>query len=92
MFFLNLSKKLAKNNFLVLKVKIIANANKTEVKEILEDDTIKLSISEKRIKQRANMALINFFKKKLKNSNIDIKIISGKNSSFKLIKIINYPY
>ena len=92
MYFRKLNEKLKTNRVLIVKLKVISSFDKNEIKEIMQDETVKININEKRIKQKANLTLINFFKSNLESKNLDIKIISGKTTSFKLLKIINLEF
>lgn len=92
MYFRKLNKKLKTNRVLIVKLKVINSFDKNEIKEIMQDETVKININEKRVKQKANIALINFFKSNLESKNLNFKIISGKTTSFKLLKIINLEF
>ena len=67
---MDLSKKL--ENWNILKIKVITNAQKTEIIWELEDWTIKLKVKAIPEKWKANS---------------EIEIISGKTSKLKLLKI-----
>ena len=70
-----------------LRIKVRPNASETEIKEILEDETIKINISSPPVKNKANTELIKFLAQEFKIHKDNIKIISGKSDSLKLIKI-----
>ena len=80
-------KKLKNNNNTYLRIKVNPGANKTEVKSIMDDKTIKINISEKAEKNKANKALIKFIAKEFQINQNNVKIISGAGQKLKLIKI-----
>lgn len=80
-------KKLAANNKIILKLKIISKANKTEFVSKMEDNTIKLAVASVPEKGKANSEIISFLSKEFNVGKQDIKIISGKTSTVKLIQI-----
>lgn len=82
---MDLSKKL--ENWNILKVKVITNAQKTEIIWELEDWTIKLKVKAIPEKWKANSEIIEYFSKILNLNKSKIKIISGKTSKIKLLKI-----
>ena len=82
---MDLSKKL--ENWNILKVKVITNAQKTEIIWELEDWTIKLKVRAIPEKWKANSEIIEYFSKILNLNKIKIEIISGKTSKIKLLKI-----
>lgn len=82
---MDLSKKL--ENWNILKVKVITNAQKTEIIWELEDWTIKLKVKAIPEKWKANSEIIEYFSKILNLNKSKIEIISGKTSKIKLLKI-----
>ena len=82
---MDLSKKL--ENWNILKVKVITNAQKTEITWELEDWTIKLKVRAIPEKWKANSEIIEYFSKILNLNKSKIEIISGKTSKRKLLKI-----
>jgi len=72
---------------LYLRIKVFPGAVKTEVREILADETIKIGVAAPREKNKANNELIKFLALKFGISQKKIKIISGCTASLKLIKI-----
>ncbi|RKW20771.1 DUF167 domain-containing protein [Candidatus Gracilibacteria bacterium] len=82
---MDLSKKLENGN--ILKVKVITNAQKTEIIGELEDGTIKLKVRAIPEKGKANSEIIEYFSKILNLNKSKIEIISGKTSKIKLLKI-----
>ena len=79
---------LEKNGEVYLRIKARPGASKTEIKEILDDDTIKINIAAPPVKGKANQELIKFFARNLAVDKNNISIISGKHEKFKLIKAI----
>ncbi|MFH1727789.1 MAG: DUF167 domain-containing protein [Pseudomonadota bacterium] len=75
-----------KNGYLLLYVKLIPNASKTEISEIT-DELIKIKVTEAPIDNKANQALIKFLAKKLGLSKGLLKIIKGEKSKEKTIRI-----
>ena len=82
---MDLSKKL--ENWNILKVKVITNAQITEIIWELEDWTIKLKVRAIPEKWKANSEIIEYFSKILNLNKSKIEIISGKTSKIKLLKI-----
>jgi uncharacterized protein (TIGR00251 family) len=80
-------KKLQKNSEVYLRIKARPNASKTVIKEIMEDDTVKLDISAPPVKGKANQELIKFLAREFNVQKDEIKIISGAGDKIKLIKI-----
>lgn len=70
-----------------MRIKVRPGTSRSEVKQILEDDTIKINIAAKPINNQANIELIRFLSKVFSVAISQIKIISGKSESLKLIKI-----
>ena len=69
-----------------LRIKVRPGASKSEVIDILSDDTIKINVAAAPERGKANKELSKFLKKEFKAG--DIKIISGKAERIKLIKIV----
>ncbi len=69
----------------IITVKIIPNAQKTELREILPDGIQKIAVSALPEKGKANKELIKFFKKTL---NKNIKILKGTTHQYKIIEIL----
>ena len=82
---MDLSKKL--ENWNILKIKVITNAQNTEIIWELEDWTIKLKVKAIPEKWKANSEIIEYFSKILNLNKSKIEIISGKTSKIKLLKI-----
>lgn len=70
-----------------LRIKANPSAGKTEIKEILDDETIKINISAPAKKGEANQELIKFLAKNFCVKKGNVKIISGAGNKIKLIKI-----
>ena len=69
-----------------IRVRIVSNAQKTEVKELMSDgETWKICVAAQAEKGKANAELVKFLRKKYK---VSATIISGKTERTKLIKII----
>ena len=81
-------KKLNKNSEIYLRLKINPGSAKNEVKDVMEDETIKINIAAKPEKGKANKELIKFLSKQFEIDKNNIKIISGAGDRLKLIKII----
>jgi len=79
---------LANNKEIYFKVRVIPEADKTEVKEEMSDETLKISLAATPEKGEANKELINYLAKELGVRKYQVKIISGLTDRLKLIKII----
>lgn len=73
----------------IISVKVITNAKLDEIVGLMDDGTVKIKIKAKPIQGKANFYLIKYLSKRLGIHSGDIEIISGTNSSKKLIKIEN---
>ncbi len=80
--------QLQQSGEIYLRIKVRPNSAKTEIKEILEDETIKVNVSAVAEKNKANVELIKFLAKEFKVDKKCVLIISGKAERIKLIKII----
>ncbi|MDP3043172.1 MAG: DUF167 domain-containing protein [bacterium] len=74
---------------LYLRIKARPGAAKTAVREITDDETVKMDIAAPPVKGKANKELVEFLAKNFAVSKNNVKIISGAASRTKLIKIIN---
>jgi len=81
-------KKLDEEGEIYLKIKVRPGASKNELKDILDDDTLKIDISAQPLKGKANQELILFLSKEFYIRKKNIKIISGAKDKIKLIKLI----
>lgn len=82
-------KNLIKNKEIYLRIKVNPGMSKTEIKEVLDDDTIKINIAAPPEKGRANKELIKFLANEFLSVSDNIKILSGAGDRLKLIKIKN---
>lgn len=80
-------RKLEKDREVYLRVKVRPGAAKSVVKDIMEDETIKIDISAVPEGGRANDELIKFLSKTFAVNKKNVKIISGKADRVKLVKI-----
>jgi uncharacterized protein (TIGR00251 family) len=72
---------------IILKLKIISKANRTEFAGLMDDGTIKLAVSEAAEKGKANAEICSFLSKEFNVGKRDVKILSGHSSKLKLILI-----
>lgn len=81
-----LKEKREKNEAFYFRAKIISNADRTELIEVLNDEekTVKIKVSAIPEKGKANKAIIHFFKK---NYKLKAKILSGAQHTLKLIMV-----
>lgn len=86
----NIKKEFQKNGEIYLRVKVRPNAAVTALKDIMEDETVKIDIAAKPEKGKANAELIKFLAREFAVGKDNIKIISGAGEKIKLIKIINF--
>lgn len=70
-----------------LRIKVNPNSPQNIVRNILEDDTIKIDISAPPEKNKANKELTKFLGEIFNATKNQITILSGKNERLKLIKI-----
>ena len=85
---INYLEKLNKKGEIYLTIKVRPGAPKTELKEILANETLKIDVSQPPEKNKANQELIKFLAKNFSVSKNNVKIISGQNEKTKLIKVI----
>ena len=79
--------QLKKEKELYLRIKVRPGAAKTVVKEIMDDDTVKIDIAAPPVKNKANQELIKFLAREFELSKNNVKIISGAGERVKLIKV-----
>jgi uncharacterized protein len=72
---------------LLITVKANPGCGKTEIREKLEDGTLKINIAAPADKGKANAELIKFLAKEFKVPKNSIEIVSGRTSRDKLVKI-----
>ena len=70
-----------------LRVKVKPNSAKSEIGELMSDETIKINIAAPPVKGKANQELMKFLAREFKVDKNNIKIISGAGERVKLIKI-----
>ena len=85
---LKFKKQLFNSKELYLRIKIYPSASKNEIKDIMDDETLKIGISAPPVKGKANQELIKFLAREFAVSKNNVKIISGAWERVKLIKII----
>lgn len=76
-----------KKGEIYLRIKVSPSSPATIVKQVLDDETIKIDIVAHPEKGKANQELIKFLAKEFVVSKNNIKIISGAGEKLKLIKI-----
>lgn len=80
--------QLKKNKELYLRVKVSPRAPFSGLKQLLEDDTLKIAIAAPAQRGRANVELIKFLAAEFDLEKENIKILSGAGESLKLVKMI----
>lgn len=80
-------RELLEKKEIYLRFKVFPGAQKTEIKDILDDKTIKINIRAIPEKGKANNELMKFISKEFKVELKSVIILSGKSSRLKLIKI-----
>ena len=78
---------LSNNKEIYFRVKVITGADKTELKEEMADETLKIALAAAPEKGAANKELINYLAEELEIRKYQVKIISGLTDRLKLIKI-----
>ena len=81
-------KQLNSEKKIYLRIKVNPKASKSEIKEILDDETVKINIASLPEKGKANAELIKILSKEFCVEKNKIKITSGSKSKLKLVKII----
>jgi hypothetical protein len=76
-----------KDGEIYLRVKVRPNAAMTAVKEIMEDETVKIDIAAPAEKGKANAELAKFLAREFLVDKGNVKIISGAGERVKLVKI-----
>ncbi|MGH2582067.1 MAG: DUF167 domain-containing protein [Anaerolineales bacterium] len=72
-----------------LAIRLIPRAKRTEIVEILPDETIKIRVTAPALWDRANEALVTYLAKILDVAESRIEIVAGKKSRNKLVTILN---
>ena len=80
--------KLEMNGEVYLRIKVNPNTSKTEIREIMENETIKIDVAAVPEKGKANKKLIAYLTKEFKINKENVIILSGIRDRIKLIKII----
>ena len=75
-----------------MRVKARPNAAATEIKDIMDDETVKIDVAAKPEKGKANAELIKFLAREFAVDKNNIRIIGGAGERVKLIKIKNSNY
>ncbi|MCK5061900.1 DUF167 domain-containing protein [Candidatus Parcubacteria bacterium] len=75
------------NNEVYLRLKVLPGASKTKIRNIMEDETIKIDVAAVPEKGKANKELIGYLAKEFGVNKKNIKILSGISDRIKLIKI-----
>lgn len=70
-----------------LRVKVIPKSSRTELAAVLPDGTWKVKVAAAPEKGKANQALCEFIAKKLNVSKSRVRIVSGKTSAIKRIRV-----
>jgi uncharacterized protein (TIGR00251 family) len=81
--------QLSANGKCVIEVIVKSDANKAEIKEVLENNVWKIDVAAPPINGQANRALIIFLSSLLVIHRNQLKIIRGTASKHKLVMIIN---
>lgn len=84
---MKLKDKLASQKEIYLAVRVTTNAAKTELREIMADEALKIAIAAVPEKGKANTELIKFLAKEFSVSKNQVLLISGASERTKLIKI-----
>ncbi len=85
-FIKNIKKELTDKQFAYLKIKVIPKANKTELRELMNDETLKIAVKAPPTDGKANQVLEKFLKKELQTN--EVSIISGQKDRIKLVKLM----
>jgi len=82
-------KQLKEKSEVYLRIKVHPGASKSEIKGVMADETVKISISAPPEKGKANAELINFLAKEFGVNKSGVKILSGASDKVKLVKIVS---
>jgi len=82
-----LKKKLSREKKIYLDIKVVPGASKTEIKNVVYGEVIKINVKAIPEKGKANSELIKFLSEALEVNRKNIEIIKGSGSQFKLLKI-----
>ena len=70
-----------------MQIKAKPGASKTQVKEIMADNSIKIFVAAEPVKGKANQELIKFLSREFDVAKNSVKIIGGAGDRVKLVKI-----
>ena len=82
------SKILDREGKIYLRIKVIPSAAKSELIEIMADETFKIAVAAPPEKDKANRELVKFLASEFSLNKSDIRIISGKTQRIKLLRLI----
>ncbi|MBA3047493.1 DUF167 domain-containing protein [Patescibacteria group bacterium] len=85
---LEFKKQLKNKKEVYLRVKARPNSAKSEIGELMSDETVKINIAALPVKGKANQELIKFLAREFEVDKNNIKIISGARERIKLVKIL----
>lgn len=80
-----LKSDLAKKSPLYIKVKVLPKSPKTEIVEVMEDETYKIRVAAPPTDGKANAELVKFLRKSLGAA--EVVIVSGQKDRVKLVRI-----
>jgi len=80
-------KQLNRKGEVYLQIKAKPGASKTQVKEIMADNSIKIFVAAEPVKGKANQELIKFLSREFDVAKNSVKIIGGAGDRVKLVKI-----
>jgi len=83
----NFKAKLNKKQEIYLKIKVHPGSGKIQIKEIMDNGTIKVGLTAPPVKGKANQGLVKFLAKEFAVSKNNVKIVSGIKEKIKLIRI-----
>lgn len=80
--------QLNKKGEVYLKIKVRPGKSKTSVKDVMDDEAVKIDVAAAPEKGKANQELIKFMAKEFEISRKNVIIISGAKEKVKLVKIV----
>ncbi len=84
-FFKQIKVEIKEKGLVYLRIKVLPKANKTEFRELMEDETLKMGVKAPPVDGKANLVLGKFLKKEFEVS--EVKVISGQRDRVKLVKL-----
>ena len=81
-------KNLENKGEIYLRIKVRPGATRSEIREVRDDDTLKIDIKAPAENNRANEELIRFLSQEFSTTKDQIRILSGAGERTKLVKII----